>query len=306
MPAAFVSSEAAGGLNRRLVQEGTLLSVEELEEAFPGAPGQQIVRLVAKLPTIAAYAYRHHNGLPLVYPENELSYTSNFLNMLFRIGTRDYKPSPVLERALDVLFILHADHEQNCSATAMRVIGSSRADPYSALAGAMAALYGPLHGGANEAVLRMLNRIGSVENIPAFMEGVKKQEERLMGFGHRVYKAYDPRASIIKRTADEVFEVTGRNPLLDIALELERIALNEDYFIERNLYPNVDFYSGIIYQAMGFPVELFPVLFAIPRTVGWLAQWEEMLEDSEQRIARPRQIYLGADERDYVAMSERS
>ena len=241
-----------------------------------------------------------------MYPENELSYTSNFLNMLFRIGTRDYKPSPVLERALDVLFILHADHEQNCSATAMRVIGSSRADPYSALAGAMAALYGPLHGGANEAVLRMLNRIGSVENIPAFMEGVKKQEERLMGFGHRVYKAYDPRASIIKRTADEVFEVTGRNPLLDIALELERIALNEDYFIERNLYPNVDFYSGIIYQAMGFPVELFPVLFAIPRTVGWLAQWEEMLEDSEQRIARPRQIYLGADERDYVAMSERS
>ena len=272
----------------------------------PDVRWQQIVRLVAKLPTIAAYAYRHHNGLPLVYPENELSYTSNFLNMLFRIGTRDYKPSPVLERALDVLFILHADHEQNCSATAMRVIGSSRADPYSALAGAMAALYGPLHGGANEAVLRMLNRIGSVENIPAFMEGVKKQEERLMGFGHRVYKAYDPRASIIKRTADEVFEVTGRNPLLDIALELERIALNEDYFIERNLYPNVDFYSGIIYQAMGFPVELFPVLFAIPRTVGWLAQWEEMLEDSEQRIARPRQIYLGADERDYVAMSERS
>jgi citrate synthase len=272
----------------------------------PDVRWQQIVRLVAKLPTIAAYAYRHHNGLPLVYPENELSYTSNFLNMLFRIGTRDYKPNPVLERALDVLFILHADHEQNCSATAMRVIGSSRADPYSALAGAMAALYGPLHGGANEAVLRMLNRIGSVENIPAFMEGVKKQEERLMGFGHRVYKAYDPRASIIKRTADEVFEVTGRNPLLDIALELENIALNEDYFIERNLYPNVDFYSGIIYQAMGFPVELFPVLFAIPRTVGWLAQWEEMLEDSEQRIARPRQIYLGADERDYVAMSERS
>jgi citrate synthase len=226
--------------------------------------------------------------------------------MLFRIGTREYKPSPVLERALDVLFILHADHEQNCSTTAMRVIGSSRSDPYSALAGAMAALYGPLHGGANEAVLRMLTRIGSVENIPAFMERVKAKEERLMGFGHRIYKAYDPRASIIKRTADEVFEVTGRNPLLDIALELERIALNEDYFIERNLYPNVDFYSGIIYQAMGFPVEMFPVLFSIPRTVGWLAQWEEMIEDKEQRIARPRQIYVGQDTRDFVPIEDRS
>jgi citrate synthase len=266
---------------------------------------EQIVRLVAKMPTLAAYAYRHHRGLPYVYPENELSYSANFLNMLFRIGTRDYKPSPVLERALDVLFILHADHEQNCSTTAMRVIGSSQADPYSALAGSMAALYGPLHGGANEAVLRMLNRIGSVDNIPAFMEGVKKREERLMGFGHRVYKAYDPRASIIKRTADEVFEVTGRNPLLDIALELERIALNEDFFVERNLYPNVDFYSGIIYQAMGFPVEMFPVLFAIPRTVGWLAQWQEMLMDPEQRIARPRQVYVGAGERDFVPIGER-
>ena len=266
---------------------------------------QQIVRLIAKMPTLAAFAYRHHRGLPYVYPENELSYAANFLSMLFRIGTRDAKPSPVLERALEILFILHADHEQNCSTTAMRVIGSSNADPYCALAGAMGALYGPLHGGANEAVLRMLSRIGSVDNIPAFMEGVKRQEERLMGFGHRVYKAYDPRASIIKRTADEVFEVTGRNPLLDIALELEKIALNEDYFVERNLYPNVDFYSGIIYQAMGFPVEMFPVLFAIPRTVGWLAQWEEMLTDPEQRIARPRQIFVGEEERPYVAIGDR-
>ena len=271
----------------------------------PASRWQQIVRLVAKMPTLAAYAYRHHRGLPYVYPENELSYTANFLNMLFRIGARDYKPNPVLERALDVLFILHADHEQNCSATAMRVIGSSQADPYSATAGAMAALYGPLHGGANEAVLRMLNRIGHVDNIPSFMEGVKKREERLMGFGHRVYKAYDPRASIIKRTADEVFAVTGRNPLLDIALELERIALNEDFFVERTLSPNVDFYSGIIYQAMGFPVELFPVMFAIPRTVGWLAQWQEMLNDPEQRIARPRQVYVGEDSRDFVPIDER-
>ncbi len=271
----------------------------------PANRWQQIVRLVAKMPTLAAYAYRHHRGLPYVYPENELSYTANFLNMLFRVGASDYKPNPVLERALDVLFILHADHEQNCSATAMRVIGSSQADPYSATAGAMAALYGPLHGGANEAVLRMLNRIGHVDNIPSFMEGVKKREERLMGFGHRVYKAYDPRASIIKRTADEVFAVTGRNPLLDIALELERIALNEDFFVERNLYPNVDFYSGIIYQAMGFPVELFPVMFAIPRTVGWLAQWQEMLNDPEQRIARPRQVYVGEDSRDFVPIDER-
>jgi citrate synthase len=271
----------------------------------PDARWNQIVRLVAKMPTLAAFAYRHHRGLPYVYPENELSYTGNFLNMLYRVGTSDFKPNPVLERALDVLFILHADHEQNCSTTAMRVIGSSHADPYSALAGAMAALYGPLHGGANEAVLRMLTRIGSVENIPAFLEKVKAREERLMGFGHRVYKAYDPRASIIKRTADEVFDVTGRNPLLDIALELERIALNEDYFVERNLYPNVDFYSGIIYQAMGFPVEMFPVLFAIPRTVGWLAQWQEMLEDGEQRIARPRQVFEGADARDFVPVEER-
>lgn len=271
----------------------------------PATRWMQIQRLVAKMPTLAACAYRHHRGLPYVYPENELSYTANFLNMLFRIGVRTYQPNPVLERALDVLFILHADHEQNCSATTMRVIGSAQSDPFSALAGSMAALYGPLHGGANEAVLRMLTEIGSVDRIPAFMESVRKGERRLMGFGHRVYKAYDPRAAIIKRTADEVFEVTGRNPLLDIALELERIALQEDYFVERNLYPNVDFYSGLIYQAMGFPVELFPVLFAIPRTVGWLAQWEEMLEDKEQRIARPRQIFVGERERTFIPINER-
>lgn len=265
----------------------------------------QINRLVAKMPTLAAFAYRHHRGLPIVYPENELSYTANFLNMLFRIGVKEYKPNPVLERALDVLFILHADHEQNCSATTMRVIGSAKADPYSALAGAMAALYGPLHGGANEAVLRMLHRIGDVKNVPDFIDGVKNREERLMGFGHRVYKSYDPRAAIIKRTAEEVFEVTGRNPLLDIALELERIALEEDFFVSRNLYPNVDFYSGLIYQALGFPVEMFPVLFAIPRTVGWLAQWQEMLEDDEQRIARPRQVFTGRERREFVPVEER-
>jgi citrate synthase len=265
----------------------------------------QMIRLVAKMPTLAAFAYRHHRGLPFIYPENQLSYTANFLNMLFRIGVTEYTPNPVLERALDVLFILHADHEQNCSATTMRVIGSSEADPYSSLAGAMSALYGPLHGGANEAVLRMLTEIGHVDNIPSFMESVRSGERRLMGFGHRVYKAYDPRASIIKKTAHEVFEVTGKNPLLDIALELEKIALQEEYFVERNLYPNVDFYSGLIYQALGFPTEMFPVLFAIPRTVGWLAQWEEMLEDREQKIARPRQVYLGEGERDYVPVENR-
>jgi citrate synthase len=265
----------------------------------------QIVRAVAKMPTLAAFAFRHHRGLPYVYPENEFSYTANFLNMLFRIGVKEYRPNPVLERAMDVLFILHADHEQNCSTTAMRVIGSSKADPFSALAGAMAALYGPLHGGANEAVLRMLGRIGSVDNVADFLKRVKNKEEKLMGFGHRVYKSYDPRASIIKRTADEVFEVTGRNPLLDIAIELERIALNEAYFVERNLYPNVDFYSGIIYQAMGFPVEMFPVLFAIPRTVGWMAQWQEMLLDSEQKIARPRQIYTGSPRREFMPIGDR-
>lgn len=267
---------------------------------------EQIVRLLAKMPTLAAFGYRHHRGLPYVFPENALSYTANFLNMLFRIGVTAYRPNPTLERALDVLFILHADHEQNCSTTAMRVIGSSQSDPYSALAGAMAALYGPLHGGANEAVLRMLNEIEDVKNIPDFMRSVKAGERRLMGFGHRVYKAYDPRASIIKTTAHEVFSVTGKNPLLDIALELEKIALGEDYFVSRNLYPNVDFYSGLIYQAMGFPVEMFPVLFAIPRTVGWLAQWQEMLGDKEQRIARPRQVYQGSGERDYLPIQERA
>ena len=271
----------------------------------PGNRRVQIIRVLAKMPTLAAFAYRHHKGLPYVYPENGLSYTANFLNMLFRIGGREYQPHPALERALDILFILHADHEQNCSTTAMRVIGSSRGDPYCAMSGAMAALYGPLHGGANEAVLRMLTEIGTTDNIPAFMDSVRRGERRLMGFGHRVYKAYDPRATIIKRAADEVFEVTGRNPLLDIALELERIALQEEYFVKRNLYPNVDFYSGLIYQAMGFPVELFPVLFAIPRTVGWLAQWEEMVVDPEQRIARPRQVFRGHPRRDYVPMESR-
>ena len=271
----------------------------------PGNRRSQIIRLLAKMPTLAAFAYRHHKGLPYVYPENGLSYTANFLNMLFRIGGREYRPDPALVRALDILFILHADHEQNCSTTAMRVIGSSRGDPYCAMSGAMAALYGPLHGGANEAVLRMLTEIGTTDNIPAFMDSVRRGERRLMGFGHRVYKAYDPRATIIKRAADEVFEVTGRNPLLDIALELERIALQEEYFVKRNLYPNVDFYSGLIYQAMGFPVELFPVLFAIPRTVGWLAQWEEMVVDREQRIARPRQVFRGQPRRDYVPMESR-
>jgi len=265
----------------------------------------QIVRLLAKMPTLAAFGYRHHLGLPYVYPENALSYSANFLNMLFRVGVTAYHPSTVLERALDVLFILHADHEQNCSTTAMRVIGSSQSDPYSALAGAMAALYGPLHGGANEAVLRMLNEIEDVRNIPDFMQSVKAGDRRLMGFGHRVYKAYDPRANIIKRTAHEVFSVTGKSPLLDIALELEKIALGEEYFVSRNLYPNVDFYSGLIYQAMGFPVEMFPVLFAIPRTVGWLAQWQEMLGDKEQRIARPRQVYHGSSERSYEPIGQR-
>jgi len=254
----------------------------------------QILRLIAKVPTIAAYAYRHRMGLPYVLPDNDLSYTGNFLNLLFKMAEVKYQVNPVLERALDILFILHADHEQNCSTTAMRGIGSSRVDPYSALAGAAAALYGPLHGGANEAVLHMLKEIGTFSAIPGFIEKVKKGEGKLMGFGHRIYKSYDPRARILKEMAYKVFEQTGANPLLDIALELERIALSDEYFISRKLYPNVDFYSGLIYQAMKFPVEIFPVLFAIPRTVGWLAQWEEMLLDSEQKIARPRQVYVGS------------
>jgi citrate synthase len=266
----------------------------------------QTLRLIAKVPSIAAYAYRHSMGLPYVYPDNDLSYTGNFLNMLFKMTELKYQPHPVLERALDVLFILHADHEQNCSTHAMRGIGSSHVDPYSALAGAAAALYGPLHGGANEAVLRMLQEIGSVRQVPAFIRKVKAGEGRLMGFGHRVYKSYDPRAKIIKRIADLVFDVTGRNPLLDIALELERIALEDDYFVTRRLYPNVDFYSGLIYQAMGFSPDMFPVLFAIPRTAGWMAQWEEMLLDPEQKIARPRQIYVGPGRRDYVPCERRT
>jgi citrate synthase len=265
----------------------------------------EIKRLIAKMPTLAAFAYRFSMGLPYAYPDNDLSYTGNFLNMMFKMVEPRYEPDPVLKRALDVLFILHADHEQNCGTNAMRSVGSSRVDPYSATAAAAAALYGPLHGGANEQVLRMLNTIGRVENIPAYIEQVKAGEFRLMGFGHRVYKNYDPRARIIKQTADEVFEVTGHNPLLDIALELERIALEDEYFVSRSLYPNVDFYSGIIYQAMGLPESMFPVMFAIPRTVGWLAQWVEMLTDAEQAIARPRQIYLGEEKRDFVPLGQR-
>jgi citrate synthase len=265
----------------------------------------QTLRLIAKTPTIAAYAYRHSIGRPYVYPDNDLSFTGNFLNMLFKMTEAKYTPNEKLARALDVLFILHADHEQNCSTSTMRNIGSSHVDPYSALAGAAAALYGPLHGGANEAVLRMLTEIGSVANIPGFIKRVKAGDGRLMGFGHRVYKSYDPRAKIIKRTAYEVFEVTGKNPLLDIALELERIALEDEYFVSRKLYPNVDFYSGLIYQAMGFPVEMFAVLFAIARTVGWVAQWEEMLLDQDTKIFRPRQIYTGAGPRDYAALASR-
>jgi citrate synthase len=265
----------------------------------------QMFRLIGKMPTIAAYAYRHRMGLPYVYPDNELSYTGNFLNMLFKMAESKYEPSPTLERALDVLFILHADHEQNCSANAMRSIGSSHPDPFVATAGAAAALYGPLHGGANEEVLLMLKEIGSKDKIPDFIKRVKAGEGRLMGFGHRIYKNYDPRAKIIKETADKVFEVTGPNPLLDIALELERIALQDEYFIKRKLYPNVDFYSGIIYQAMGFPTDAFTVLFAIPRTSGWLAQWQELLLDPEQKIARPRQVFLGYDKRDFVPIERR-
>ena len=271
----------------------------------PQSRKDQTYRLIGKMPTLAAFAYRHSLGLPYVYPDNDLSYTGNFLNMLFKMTELKYKPNAVLEKALDVLFILHADHEQNCSANAMRSVGSSQVDPYSSIAAAAAALYGPLHGGANEAVLRMLMEIGSKDKVPEFIKQVKGGSGRLMGFGHRVYKNYDPRARIIKQVADEVFEVTGRNPLLDIALELERIALSDDYFIKRKLYPNVDFYSGLIYQSMGLPMDMFPVLFAIPRTSGWIAQWDEMLTDPEQKLARPKQVYLGAGVRDYVAIDKR-
>src|ERR1041384_655463 len=269
---------------------------------------RQTYRLIAKVPTIAAYAYRHSIGRPYNQPDNDLTFTGNFLNMLFRMTELKYQPNPVLARALDVLFILHADHEQNCSTTTMRTIGSAHADPYSSIAGAAGALYGPLHGGANEAVLRMLNEIGSLSKVPEFIKRVKSGEgkDRLMGFAHRVYKSYDPRAKVIKKIAELVFTVTGKNPLLEIALELERIALEDDYFVSRKLYPNVDFYSGLIYQAMGFPVEMFPVLFAIPRTAGWLAQWEEMLQDPETKIARPRQIYTGAGQSEFIPMSKRS
>jgi citrate synthase len=293
---------------------GILVStVGALSTFYPGAKKifdpqsrrEQTYRLISKMPTLAAFAYRHSLGLPYAYPDNDLSYTGNFLNMLFKMTELKYKPNPVLERALDVLFILHADHEQNCSTNAMRGVGSSQSDPYSAVAAAAAALYGPLHGGANEAVLRMLMAIGSKDKVPEFIKKVKGGEGRLMGFGHRVYKNYDPRAKIIKQIADQVFDVKGRNPLLDIALELERIALEDGYFIQRKLYPNVDFYSGLIYQSMGLPMDMFPVLFAIPRTSGWIAQWEEMLTDADQKLARPKQIYLGAEKRDYVPMEKR-
>ncbi len=267
---------------------------------------KQTWRLIGKMPTLAAFAYRHSLGMPFAYPDNDLSYAGNFLNMLFKTTELKYRPNPTLEHALDVLFILHADHEQNCSANAMRNVGSSHVDPYSAAAAATAALYGPLHGGANEEVLRMLMEIGSVARVPEYIKRVQAGERRLMGFGHRIYKNYDPRARIIKHVADEVFEVMGRNPLLDIALECERIALEDDYFVSRRLYPNVDFYTGLIYQSMGFPVTMFPVLFAIPRMSGWIAQWEEMLLDSEQKIARPRQVYLGPGQRPYVPIEQRS
>ena len=284
-----------------------------LSTFYPGAkkindPAERILtvyRLIGKAPTLAAFAYRHSVGMPYVHPDNELSYAENFLSMMFKIAEPKYKADPRLVKALDVLFILHGDHEQNCSANAMRGVGSSHVDPYSAAAAAAAALYGPLHGGANEEVLRMLDVIGSKEKIPAFIKDVKEGKGRLMGFGHRIYKNFDPRASIIKKLADQVFEVTGRNPKLDIALELERIALQDEYFIKRKLYPNVDFYSGLIYQALKFPVDMFPVLFAIGRMSGWLAQWQEMLLDPEQKIARPRQVYLGHDNRDVVMLSQR-
>ncbi len=265
----------------------------------------QTIRLIAKMPTLAAFAYRHNMGQPYVYPDNDLAYSGNFLSMMYKMTELKYEPDPRLERALDILFILHADHEQNCSTSAVRSVGSSQVDPYSAIAAGVGALYGPLHGGANEAVLRMLKRIGDKENIADFITGVKNGDERLMGFGHRVYKNYDPRAKIIKKATDDVFAVTGKNPLLDVATELEKIALEDDYFISRKLYPNVDFYSGLIYEAMGLPTAMFPVMFAIGRTSGWIAQWLEMVQDSEQKIARPRQIYTGERSRDYVPVAQR-
>jgi citrate synthase len=265
----------------------------------------QTIRLIAKMPTLAAFAYRHTQGMPYVYPDNDLRYSGNFLNMMYKMTELKYEPDPRVERALDVLFILHADHEQNASTSAVRSVGSTQVDPYSAIAAGVAALYGPLHGGANEAVLRMLRRIEKKENIADFMQGVKDGNERLMGFGHRVYKNYDPRAKIIKSAAEDVFEVTGKNPMLEIALELERIALEDDYFVSRKLYPNVDFYSGLIYEALGLPVAMFPVMFAIGRTSGWIAQWLELVEDKEQKIARPRQIYTGERTRDYVPVENR-
>jgi citrate synthase len=294
---------------------GMMLStVGALSTFYPGSRDildaesrqRQVYRLVAKVATIAAFTYRHSVGLPYVYPDNDLSYTGNFLQMMFRMTELKYDPDPVLEKALDVLFILHADHEQNCSTNAMRGVGSAHSDPYACVAAAVGALYGPLHGGANEAVLRMLYEIGHVSKVPETIKRVKAGESRLMGFGHRVYHSYDPRAKVIQKMAEKVFAVTGRNPLLDIALELERIALEDDYFVSRKLYPNVDFYSGLIYQAMGFPTSMFPVLFAIARTVGWMAQWEEMLEDSETKIARPRQVYLGSPSRNYIDIGKRS
>jgi citrate synthase len=274
--------------------------IDDPEERYMAA-----IRLIAKMPTLAAFAYRHNMGFPYIYPDNDLSYAGNFLSMLFKMTEQKYEPDPRLERALDVLFILHADHEQNCSTNAVRSVGSSQVDPYSAVAAGVAALYGPLHGGANEAVLKMLRRIETTDNIPDFLEGVKKREERLMGFGHRVYKNYDPRARIIKKNVDEVLEATGDNPLLDIATELEKRALDDDFFTERKLYPNVDFYSGLIYEALRIPTEMFTVIFAIPRTAGWISQWLEMIDDPEQKIARPRQIYTGKREQDYVSLEQR-
>jgi citrate synthase len=306
--------EFMGGFRHDAHPMGMLLgSVGALSTFYPDANdikdpenrAIQTIRLIAKMPTLAAFAFRHAMGQPYVYPDNDLTYPGNFLNMMYKMTELKYEPDPRLERALDILFILHADHEQNCSTSAVRSVGSSQVDPYSAVAAGVAALYGPLHGGANEAVLRMLKRIESKDRIPDFIEGVKSGNERLMGFGHRVYKNYDPRAKIIKQATDDVFEVTGRNPLLDIATELEKIALEDDYFVSRKLYPNVDFYSGLIYEALGLPVSMFPVMFAIPRTSGWIAQWLEMVQDKEQKIARPRQIYTGARERDFVPVDQR-